>query len=82
MKYLSLIILLLFMCSCHPPEVKEHERTVKSLKTGRIYQQIIHDLQEKGDIIKIADPWMTIIDKKEGVVYDSVVVMDDAPRKN
>lgn len=80
MKYLVIIAFLILATSCGP-EVKEHERTVKSLKSGRIYQHIIHDLQEKGDVIKINDPWATIIDRKEGVVYDSVQIMDDAPKK-
>jgi len=81
MKYLSLIFLLIFATACGQ-EAKEHERTVKSLKSGRIYQRIIHDMQEKGDVIKIDDPLMTLLDRKEGVAYDSVIVMDDAPRKN
>ena len=74
-------LLFVFMTSCGP-EVKEHERTVKSLKTGKIYQHIIHDMQKKGDVILISDPVATLIDRKEGVVYDSVQVMDDAPKKD
>jgi hypothetical protein len=82
MKQLAFITLFILVSACSAPEVKEHKRTVKSLKSGRIYQRIIHDMQEKGDIIKIDDPLTTLIDNKEGMAYDSVIVMDDAPRKD
>lgn len=83
MKYIFSVIIFFLIVSCgNVTERKQHIRTVQSLKTGRIYEFIIHDLQKKDDIIKIADPWATMIDKKNGMVYDSVVVLDDAPKKD
>lgn len=76
MKYLFAIVFLILVSACG--KIKKDpmsNRTVKSLKTGRIYEYRIHELQKKNDIILIQDPWEQIV-KKGQAKYDSVIILN------